>query len=477
MDNSSALNDRFEITPHVGGIPLAVFGGGIAFFVFLLLAYYVNPLFYLAAACLILPLLYINKTAALYLYVLAYAYTLPLLPFRAQIRLDDFFFVILASIWFMDKALTSNKNISKTLITRLLLIWLVINALSVLVNFPHFSTFQILRSGFFLTRMIEYILVYFIVSDMLKTLNMKIVMIRLIWLITLFICLVGLYQFHVLGWSTVTSTLSINHAHIGVFLVFTFFIFLGYASFTNNLLEKFIIILILPLMVYIIFLSASRAGILALVFGILVYFIFLRKFYGWIIAAILIFVVIYIGINFIQELHEYKLGVAKFEDLEQDISLMGRFYIWYETIDMIRQNPSVLITGVGLGAFRFAVSPHTPFFAGASGAHNNYLHHLTETGILGFGIFIYLLFILFKISLKRSREKIRYDKSLYFGYFCGLAALAFSATTQEVFSVQTSHHNFLGYVFLITALVFTEPSKMSNQFNKSEQINYGSSNL
>jgi len=93
MDNSSALNDRFEITPHFGGIPLAALVGGIAFFVFLLLAYYVNPLFYLAAACLILPLLYINKTAALYLYVLAYAYTLPLYSYRGDLRLDDLLFL------------------------------------------------------------------------------------------------------------------------------------------------------------------------------------------------------------------------------------------------------------------------------------------------------------------------------------------------------------------------------------------------
>lgn len=459
MDNSAVVNNRFEITPHVGGIPLAAFVGGIAFFICLLLAYYVNPLFCIASALLLLPLLYINKTTTLYVYILTFTYTLPIfMLLQAQIRIDDFIFVIIASVWFMDKALNPDVDAPKKIFARPLIIWLIINALSILINLHNFNTHQIIRSGYHLFRMIEYVAVYFIVSDMIKSQKMKITLIRLVWLITLFICLYGLYQYHIGGLIRVTSTLSENHAHIGCFLLLTFFVLIGYISVTRNVLEKILIILTLPLMVYVLFLSASRAGILALAFGALVYFMFMLRPLGWVIAVILVFAIIYMGIDFIQNLQEYELGIAGFQNLERDISLMGRFYIWYEAVDMIRQNPSILITGVGLGAFRAALYPHTPLFAGASGGHNNFLHHLTETGILGLAIFIYILYILLRESLHRARQPVRDDKTLYYGYFCGLAALVLTAITQETFSVQVSLHNILGYFFLVTALIFSEPT-------------------
>ncbi|KPK95972.1 hypothetical protein AMJ80_02595 [bacterium SM23_31] len=124
MNNSFAVNDRFEITPRSGGIPLAAFVGGIAFFIFLLLAIYFNSLYFIPAACLLLPLLYLNKTATLYVYVLVYAYALPIYSYQGDLRLDDLLFIVLVSTWLMDKMLNPCAESQKKPFTRPLILWL-----------------------------------------------------------------------------------------------------------------------------------------------------------------------------------------------------------------------------------------------------------------------------------------------------------------------------------------------------------------
>lgn len=456
MNNPALIDKEFELSPQSRGIPL-VFLSGIAFFVFLALGYYVHPFYYLVPAIILISLLFVNKNSTLCLYVLSFGYSLPLMTITAEVRLDDLFFVVIISIWLMSKALNPSKKSTKPFLAKALIAWVAVNALSIVANILHYDNRQIIYSGYYLFRMIEYILIYFIFVDMINTYKLKITLIRLIWFTTLFVCLYGLYQYHFTGVSRVTSTLSENHAHIGSFLVFTFFVLVGYASYTRNSAEKLWLVLSLPLIVYVLFLSASRAAIVALFCGILVYFIFKRNFTNKIIAIGIIFLIIFVGFDFLISIQDFQLGTAQFENLEQDISLFGRFYIWIETVNMILENPIVLITGIGLGAFQYVMNPITPFFDGVSGGHNNYLHVLTETGIAGFMLFVYILMSFLKVSLQRARNTASRKGFIYYGYFCGTAALTVTAFTQETFSVQIALHNILGYFFLVTALVFSEP--------------------
>ncbi len=468
MKNLFKIINLREINPNSRGILLFAILGAIFLPIILILGYNIDPLYYLSIGILGLPLLYFNKNFALYFYVTSYVYTLPIYKFTAPIRIDDFIFVVIASIWFLDKMLNPKIEKSNKIIGRSLIIWLIINALSIIINFTNYGGLQLLQANYLFLRLIEYVLVYFIISDLIKTHEARIIIIRLIWFITIFISLFGLYQYHFEEMLRLTSTLSDNHAHIGTFLPLTFFLLLGYLFMSKNIFEKVLILSSLPLIIYVLILSASRAGILALIFGIIVYLLFSRKFIGYIFAALFLIVIINLGIEFFQNLEQFELGVARFQNLEQELSTLGRLYIWNGTFNMLTENPSLLITGVGLGAFLGGIlDPYIPLLPGlASGAHNNYLHHLTETGIAGFLTFMYIMYVLFKVSFKRSNEKIRNDKSLYYGYFCGLAALLISGLTQETISVQPSHHNFLGYFFLVTAVVFKEIKKSKNLNNK-----------
>ena len=462
MNNPAVFENRIEFLPNFRGLSLAAFISGIILLVLLPLGYYIHYIFFFVSAAIVFPLLYINKVSALYLYVLSYAYTLPVLIVTAEIRIEDLFFVVLASIWLMDKALNPGTGKEDKLFKYPLLIWLAVNGLSIAANLHNYSNHQIIRSGYYFVRMTQYIMVYFIFTDMIKTHRMRVTLIRLIWMVNLFVCLYALYQFHIEGWARSTATLSPDHAHIGAFLVISIFFLIGYYSMTRNVVEKSALLITFVLMIYTLVISASRTSILAFVFGLLVYLLFNRRLWSWVVAGIVITVIGYYGYDFAQNLQDYDLGVAKFTDLETDISLIGRFYIWNQTIDFLINNPMYLITGIGLGAFREILLPLMPLLSGLSGAHNVFLQRLTESGVIGLMLFIYILFIILRASLKRSRDISRYDSSLYYGYFCALLAFLFTGIGNDTFSVQIHLHNILGYFFLITAVVFSFPVNHKN---------------
>lgn len=87
-------------------------------------------------------------------------------------------------------------------------------------------------------------------------------------------------------------------------------------------------------------------------------------------------------------------------DLERDESARARFAIWINTLGMVRDHP---LLGVGIGNFQFNYPLYAhrvvkdPSFSAevtAKEAHNDYVQLLAESGILGFGAFLWILTLL-----------------------------------------------------------------------------------
>jgi O-antigen ligase/tetratricopeptide (TPR) repeat protein len=85
----------------------------------------------------------------------------------------------------------------------------------------------------------------------------------------------------------------------------------------------------------------------------------------------------------------------------------GRPAVWAKTVDLIKDHP---LLGTGPGTFAVAFTPYRP--AGINShyyyAHNDYLHVISETGLLTAGIILWLMVALFgtatkKIKAARSR--------------------------------------------------------------------------
>ncbi|MCM8806921.1 MAG: tetratricopeptide repeat protein [Candidatus Omnitrophica bacterium] len=106
-------------------------------------------------------------------------------------------------------------------------------------------------------------------------------------------------------------------------------------------------------------------------------------------------------------------------------TVKSRIFIWKNTLRIIKKNP---IIGVGLGNFKtnflFYAEDRPKQIAlikeVLEDVHNDFLEILVETGFIGFFIFLFLLFQIFKITfllIKNSKEK-----TLIYGILCSTVA-------------------------------------------------------
>lgn len=157
-------------------------------------------------------------------------------------------------------------------------------------------------------------------------------------------------------------------------------------------------------MVGTIFLSGSRGGMIAIFVELIVLaaILFRQKRSIRIAISVVAFAVVVISLLVWLGGKELSVRVSSIsKETRTEITGGMRFSIDRDTLHMFRQKP---VMGWGLGTFptvypRFR-SFYTNFFVNE--AHNDYLQLLAETGVLGFGIMIWFMVVLFH----RVRGKI-----------------------------------------------------------------------
>jgi hypothetical protein len=92
----------------------------------------------------------------------------------------------------------------------------------------------------------------------------------------------------------------------------------------------------------------------------------------------------------------------------EETSNKGRMEIWSDSVKSFMKHP---ITGIGIGNFPLALSEKTETSKMGASAHNIYLEVLVEMGLIGLGVFLWLLYRiaekLFRLSLKLREDKFR----------------------------------------------------------------------
>jgi O-antigen ligase len=93
----------------------------------------------------------------------------------------------------------------------------------------------------------------------------------------------------------------------------------------------------------------------------------------------------------------------------EETSNKGRIYIWKESIKSIIKNP---VLGVALGNFPVVLKENVSAIKSGASAHNIYLHIASELGLLGFLVFMLILYEIFKkawfIFRENKNETVRY---------------------------------------------------------------------
>ncbi|TWH83539.1 O-antigen ligase family protein [Sedimentibacter saalensis] len=129
------------------------------------------------------------------------------------------------------------------------------------------------------------------------------------------------------------------------------------------------------------FLTFSRTSWISLIASLLIASIFNKKYlkYAAIVSAVMF------GMDYV-----FGIGRLNPSSAASDSSFLYRIEIWKACIQIIKDNP---LTGIGFGTlFKHISAYSTVVKTNIEHCHNIYIQSLTETGIIGFGIFLFIIF-------------------------------------------------------------------------------------
>jgi O-antigen ligase len=163
--------------------------------------------------------------------------------------------------------------------------------------------------------------------------------------------------------------------------------------------QKVLGIFIVMIFVIALFLTISRAGIIAFLVG-MVYFYFSGKketegqgytFYLKILTALVFIYLLWIGIGPI---------VDRFWNAASSLK-NDRGVVWSDTLELVRNFP---VFGTGFGTFRFVFPKYKTLLGQAiwRSPHNDYLMFFAEGGIISLLSFLWLIFSALKILVKEN---------------------------------------------------------------------------
>lgn len=179
----------------------------------------------------------------------------------------------------------------------------------------------------------------------------------------------------------------------------------------SNNIKGYLFLAITALMSGGVILTNSRGGSLALLIVLFFLFITSRKKIKMMAMGIIVLLVFLPHIG-----PEYKARMATVETYNEDASAMGRLSSWSAGLAMFKDHP---IIGVGAGNFNelydsYRNRDENKFGASGMSIHNIFLQILSETGMLGGGLFAMIIISSF-ISLyvlRRKNKSLKLDKRI-----------------------------------------------------------------
>lgn len=166
----------------------------------------------------------------------------------------------------------------------------------------------------------------------------------------------------------------------------------------NDKIISILLVVFLCVCLFAILLTGSRTGlIIFLAVSILGLVSYGKKGIAWAILSIMIIVPLILP--FIPESNIERLLQTQEQVVEGDLT--GRGYIWERGLTAFHsQIPIRMLIGVGYEQFQFLYNQNYGTF---TASHNTYLSVYVELGIIGFLIFLYILFYVFRKTITLCR--------------------------------------------------------------------------
>ncbi len=226
--------------------------------------------------------------------------------------------------------------------------------------------------------------------------------------------------------------LVLNPNILGIYMMFLFFLALS-VIFRKNVKYKIGGIFLVFLFGFNLIYSLSRSAFLGAITGLFFFFSFKSKKLLIIFLIIILILPLILPVSltsrFFKTYQDFVTG-----DYEQ------RIYIWESAYEIFKRNP---IFGIGIGQFRenykTYLSPEAPIQNRIfSHTHNIFIQIITELGIVGFLIFIYLLILLIKIIY----NSLPFPDTCKGDFLLGFSAALIGFFVQEMFEFSLSSSAF-----------------------------------
>lgn len=321
-------------------------------------------------------------------------------------------------------------------------LFFIFSLFSLLFNLPNKTLSQTIISCWYLINLLELIFFFLIFSEK-KMSDLREKLINIIFVFSLFECIVASIQYSGLGLTNdmdslryVKGTFTSHHVMLGNMMLFSLIFSIYRINSKNSTIKNFIYICALILFLYVIIISGSRSILMGIFIAFSIWIltnikISLSRFIFFSIFSIILLFILWkytplkiIIINTIRNRYTKTL----------DLSSYFRIVIWQGIIEYFQNAPVInKLFGMGIGNFYTLDLSHL-WLGGvrnATGGHNNFLHALTETGIFGLLSFLFLFITILSLLWKKGKE----DKFSYL-YFWVTVAFLFSGIFQETFWFQ-----------------------------------------
>ena len=336
---------------------------------------------------------------------------------------------------------------------------------------------------------LSYFILYFLVINNIKQKQQFDVFIKLFFFTSFVVAIYALLHYYGLdpylkGIPELISTIGQKN-WVSNYLAMVFPIVFAYFLLEKNK-KKIIYYLLLSILYTILIICQSRgiwisAG-LTLILGIFFLYKFkliniLKKNKKWLFLLLLTFVLITVFYSTQNPLNKNIATMPQritsvYED--KFSSLNPRLLIWNTTLEMVKNRPFL---GIGIGLFKMDYLDYQASFlkenpnyikygSRSEEAHNEYLQLAAELGIIGLGIFLYIIFIFYRSALKflkeKKEEKGEKEKLILWGLLMGITCFLFDSIFTFPLHVPALGSAF----FIIFALAFLY---INNFFNLEQQ--------
>ncbi|MDD5595520.1 MAG: O-antigen ligase family protein, partial [Candidatus Omnitrophica bacterium] len=310
-----------------------------------------------------------------------------------------------------------------------------------------------------LIELLSFIAVFFVLLNSLETKKQFKRIILIIISVGFFVSVLGMIKNFVYPF--------INKNHFAGYMEMVTFMTIGLLLTELDRQKRVIFSFIAIIMIFTLFLSLSRAGLLSFFISLLVMFCLLRlrktiRKKTVLIVALVIFAFLFM---FIAGADPFLTRISTLFNKET-ISIENRWVIWKDTLKIIYDFP---LFGSGLGTFK-SIYPMYKTLTGqavVNQAHNDLLQLISETGILGTGLILWFFWLFFKnifqIWLFRHHP---FAKGITLGGVCAIFSILLHSFFD--FNLQIPANSFLFTVLMAVTYgsVFVE-HKNENEIAKA----------